>query len=664
MRALKMAAVAKAVVVSAAVLLPQFAAAETPAPATPASVHQYQSLALSAKGDFVAAVEGDDPRDSYADLRGVVVVRNRITGAVLQRFDPCNICFYSGLIWSPEGAALAFVGIDRKTRTSHLYTVENGKLGVPIDFQGLMQTPRWSPDGKTLAVLAIDHPGKEPGATHAGAARVGQIGAAVDEQRIAVVPAAGGALRMVSPADTFVYEYDWQPDGLGFVASEAKGDGDNNWWVAKLAAVRLSDGALTQLAAPDVQIRYPRVTPDGKSVAFIGGLMSDFGPTGGDLYTVPLDAASSTGGVTNRTPGFKGSLSSLISRGRTLLATAVIGDQNVLMSVDPANGATKTLLSTPKSIAAGDARLAVSANGGIVAGVMDDYTTPPAIVAGAVASAHAITHDNDTLTGLVSARSIGWKNEGFDVQGYLIAPKDVSPGKTYPMVVQIHGGPSSVVQPGYLWKGTVWDLVSHGYYVFLPNPRGSFGQGEAFTRANIKDFGGGDLRDIVKGIDAVEAVAPVDDKRLGVMGGSYGGYMTMWTVTHSQRFKAAVAGAGISDWVAYYGQNGIDQWMIPFFGASAYDDPAVYDRLSPIRYIKAAKTPTFIYVGERDVECPAAQSLEFWHGLEAMGVPSSLMIYEGEGHAIRDGAHRDDLRQRTLEWLDKYLGNAASKSGS
>ena len=107
------------------------------------------------------------------------------------------------------------------------------------------------------------------------------------------------------------------------------------------------------------------------------------------------------------------------------------------------------------------------------------------------------------------------------------------------------------------------------------------------------------------------------------------------TVTHSQRFKAAVAGAGIANWSSYYGQNGIDQWMVPFFGATFYDDPEVYDRQSPIRSIKAARTPTFIYVGERDLETPAPQSMEFWRGLTAQGVPTSLVIYEDEGHGIR-----------------------------
>ncbi len=130
----------------------------------------------------------------------------------------------------------------------------------------------------------------------------------------------------------------------------------------------------------------------------------------------------------------------------------------------------------------------------------------------------------------------------------------------------------------------------------------------------------------------------------------------MWTVTQTGRFKAGAAGAGIAHWVSYYGQNGIDQWMVPFFGGTAYDKPAVYDRLSPIRYIKQAKTPTLIYVGELDVECPPAQSLEFWHGLAAMHVPTELIIYPGEGHGLRKPADQRDIEARTIAWFDKYLG--------
>ena len=139
-----------------------------------------------------------------------------------------------------------------------------------------------------------------------------------------------------------------------------------------------------------------------------------------------------------------------------------------------------------------------------------------------------------------------------------------------------------------------------------PNPRGSYGQGEAFTQANRKDFGYGDLRDILAGVDAVVAKYPVDPQRVGITGWSYGGFMTMFAVTQTQRFKAAVAGAGLSDWQSYYGENSIDQWMIPYFGASVYDDPAVYAKSSAINFIKQAQTPTLVVVGDRDGECPGA----------------------------------------------------------
>jgi dipeptidyl aminopeptidase/acylaminoacyl peptidase len=223
------------------------------------------------------------------------------------------------------------------------------------------------------------------------------------------------------------------------------------------------------------------------------------------------------------------------------------------------------------------------------------------------------------------------------------------------MITEIHGGPAAASTPGFIGPGLDRTLLTHGYALFRPNPRGSFGQGEAFTAANVRDFGYGDLRDILAGIDAAERVAPIDDARLGVTGGSYGGFMTMWTVTQTGRFKAGVAGAGISDWLSYYGENGIDQWMIPYFGATVYADPAIYARSSPITFIRNVKTPVFAYVGAQDVECPAPQTQEFWHALHDLGVPTSYAIYPGEGHGLRDPAHMADEEARSLAWFDKYL---------
>ena len=174
-------------------------------------------------------------------------------------------------------------------------------------------------------------------------------------------------------------------------------------------------------------------------------------------------------------------------------------------------------------------------------------------------------------------QSVWWKNDGFDVQGWLLLPLHAD-GKI-PMITQVHGGPAAAVTPGFPGPGIAAALLEHGYALFRPNPRGSYGQGERFTQANVRDFGHGDLRDILTGIDAAAKVAPIDTARLGLTGGSYGGFMSMWAVTQTNRFKAAVAAAGISDWLSYYGENGIDAWMIPYFGKSAYDDPAVYARI-------------------------------------------------------------------------------------
>ena len=160
---------------------------------------------------------------------------------------------------------------------------------------------------------------------------------------------------------------------------------------------------------------------------------------------------------------------------------------------------------------------------------------------------------------------------------------------------------------------------------------------------------------MLAGIDAVEKIAPVDDARLGLYGHSYGGWFSMWADTQTRRFKAFVAGAGVADWTSYYGQNGIDQWMIPFFGASVYDDPAAYRASSPIEFIKGARTPMLLYVGERDVECPAPQSLEYWHALKAIGTPTQLFIYAGEGHRFRKLPDLEDLRTRIVGWYGHYL---------
>ena len=501
-------------------------------------------------------------------------------------------------------------------------------------------------------MLAIENARKEVGATEAGAAIAGDLDAAPTEQRIAEL--ADGSLRWASPADLFVYEYDWRPAGAGFVGTAAPGDGDKNWWTAQLYAFA-PDGQVRMLYTPaDIrqQLADPKVSRDGKTVAFIAGIMSDFGSTGGDVYTMALDG----GAAFNVTPGIQASATSLAwSCHGTLRAALLAGDQHQLVEFGAGHLAAppRVLWSGTESLHGEEAGGSWSCPSETLAAAYETFTTAPEIRVGRVGHWRDLTHENAGLTAPFEVRSLKWRNEALDVQGWLLMP--LHAGGKIPMVTVVHGGPASASRPEFAGPGLRAAMIQRGWAVFYPNPRGSFGQGERFAAANVRDFGYGDLRDMLPGIDAAVQAAPIDEARLGLTGGSYGGFMTMWAVTQTTRFKAAVAAAGLSNWQSYYGENGIDEWMLPYFGSSVYDDPAVYARSSAINYIKNVRTPTFAYVGERDIECPAPQTQEFWHALKAEGVPTAVMIYPGEGHGLRDPKNAQDALERTVAWFDKYL---------
>ena len=623
-------------------------------PAGAATMHEYADLALSPIGDRLAAVESDAVADSTTRSHGHIVIRSAATGKILSTLDPCAACEYSGLAFGPDGR-LAFLQKDKGT--VELRLAGSGPPLTLTTIEGIAQQPRFSPDGRRIALLVTIGARKEAGATQAGIRQVGEIGEQNDEQRIGIVPVSGGAPTIVSPANRYIYEYDWIPDGTGFVATSALGNGDDNWWIAELDRIDAASGAVQPITAPRMQMNQPRVSPDGRTVAFIGGIMSDFGSIGGDIYTVPIGG----GEPVDRTPAYQGSFTSLLWGRAGLEASALTSDHTGLVSLDAVRGNSQPIWSAPASITAGDARFARSADGRAVAFVKQDFEHAAAIYAGPASSPRQLTHDNDSWVSLVRAQSIEWKSDRFSVQGWLLAPNSPPPSGKAPMVTSVHGGPAAANTPSFVWQGTTADLVRAGYYIFLPNPRGSYGQGEAFTRANIRDFGGGDLKDILAGVDAAEHAAPIDDNRLGLMGYSYGGFMAMWANTQTNRFKAIVSGGGLSDWLSYYGINGIDQWMIPYFGKSMYEDPNAYWAVSAIRTIANAKTPAFVYAGERDVEVPPTQSIEYWHALKAMSVPTSLVIYPDEGHGIREPKDALDARRRTVAWFDRFIGHPTGR---
>jgi dipeptidyl aminopeptidase/acylaminoacyl peptidase len=584
--------------------------------------------------------------------------------------------------WSPNGESIAFVSTcTADTNNPHqpqifLWSRRSNQIRQLTHLTGNIEDISWSPDGKAIGFLFVPNATRSAGALAAMKPWSGVVGEdGVEVQGVAVLTVANNNIVQVTPANLHVYEFDWAPDSKRIAYIAANPPGENNWWVAQLytQTIVATKSATTDphsilntahLAGPlhGLQIAVPKWSPDGRRIAFIGGIMSDQGSTGGDIYSIPA-----TGGTPSNIMPDKSVSAAWFdwSSPSSIRYVAHRGGGYVISAynVDSLNALPDSGEAYQQSLSAGKDLLSVSRIGPF-AFISSSYANPPEVFVSRGPSRNLIqvSHLNSDLKPTWGkAESIDWDNDGFHVQGWLLYPANYDPAKKYPMIVDVHGGPSAAVTPR-------WPSVGYGpvpfsaldYFVFMPNPRGSYGQGEKFTQANIKDFGHGDLTDILSGMDVIEKSLPIDKSREGLTGWSYGGFMTMFGVTQTNRFHAAVAGAGISNWKSYYGENSIDQWMLPFFGASVYDDPDIYAKSSAIEYIKNVKTPTLVVVGDRDGECPAPQSFEFWHALRAEGIKTQLVVYPDEGHRFADPAHQRDVLERALNWFETQMPASSS----
>ena len=586
------------------------------------------------------------------------------------------------IAWKPDSMALAFFSDCARPEQADLYMspLDGSPARRVTALKGYVEAPAFSPDGKSVAFLYVEGATRPSGALAAMKPLTGVIGEdGIEIERVATVSANADKLpasglvspTMVTPANLHVYEFDWRPDGKGLAYVAADPPGENNWWVAKLYTQELGGKPMVLLAPSEIegelhglQIAVPRWSDDGTLIAFIGGLMSDQGATGGDVWTVSPHSGVSQ----NLTKGRHATVAWLKWSGFDVIDFTELanGESRLIRAIPGINEdhstAFDTIFNMPATIGDGQLEMGLSgtAFGTEFAFISSSFDKPPEIYLAHTRGANEVkqlTHINDGFEpAWGKSVSLDWKSDQFQVQGWLMLPKDYDPAKKYPLIVVVHGGPASAAVPRWS-TGTLSAAAfsTLGYFVLEPNPRGSYGQGEEFTQANREDFGYGDLRDILAGVDKAEASYSIDPNRVGLTGWSYGGFMAMFAVTQTQRFKAAVAGAGISDWQSYYGENSIDQWMTPYFGAPVYDDPAVYAKSSAINFIRQAQTPTLVVVGERDGECPAPQSFEFWHALKARHVPTRLVVYPNEGHMFTDPAHQRDVMAQAAEWFARYL---------
>jgi dipeptidyl aminopeptidase/acylaminoacyl peptidase len=260
---------------------------------------------------------------------------------------------------------------------------------------------------------------------------------------------------------------------------------------------------------------------------------------------------------------------------------------------------------------------------------------------------------------LGETKVVSWKaKDGRTIEGLLTYPVAYESGKKYPLVLNIHGGPTGVFAEAFIGKSSVYPIAAFaasGYAVLRPNPRGSSGYGKDFRFANMADWGGMDFLDDMAGVDHVISMGVADPERLGIMGWSYGGFMTSWAITQTNRFKAAAVGAGVTDLWSFTGTADIPGFLPDYFGGDATDQFENFHKHSAMTYVKNVKTPTLILHGEADLRVPTSQGYEFYNALKRENVPVKMVVYPRQPHGPYEPKFVMDIAQRNLDWMDKYV---------
>ncbi|MDX2031672.1 MAG: S9 family peptidase [Blastocatellia bacterium] len=563
--------------------------------------------------------------------------------------------------WSPDGARIAFLADRDKGNQIWIIPADGGEAEKLTTEENGVQSFRWAADGKTIAFVTRDAQKDKEAREKRKKDRFDTITIDQDLQysHLWTIQLESKEKKRLTEGAFSVQSYQWSPDGrwIAYAASKAGAQEsiftdiseDRNSDIFVVAATGGAPRKLTTNPAPDAN---PQWSPDGKWIAYAAS--SDSWASKTDLLVISVEG----GAPRNLTAEFVESVGFGINwsaDGKAIYFSSGVGMYSNIYTVPVAGGKVAQITRDPRSYGAFD----LSADGRSIAWTVNDSRTPDDIwVASATGEgARKLTWVNPHLKdfAIADAEVIRWKGpDNFDIEGLLIKPLGYEAGKRYPLILQIHGGPYGKFSDSFNARNQIW--AANGYAVLMPNPRGSTGYGNKFTVANIGDWGGKDFQDIMAGVDAVIARGVADPEKCVVMGGSYGGFMTFWTITQTDRFKAAIGHAAISDWYSFHGQSDIPGLMEYGFKGTPWEAAENYRRWSPMTYVGKVKTPLMITHGERDFRVNIQQGEQYYRALKKRGVEVVFHRYPREGHGIQEPNHVIDLTGRQLEWFDSHLG--------
>ncbi len=567
--------------------------------------------------------------------------------------------------WSPDGKWLAFLS-NRVEEKNQIFVIDptGGEAQQLTKSESAVSNFAWSDDGKTIAYTstqATSQPLKDR-KDYYGDYDVVRAGYnyvhlwTLDVTEAMKAPVAGK--QRTKKTDFSIDSFSWAPDGSSIVFGATINPDLIQGITSDIYLLNLKDDSVKRIVATPGPDSNPRFSPDGKQIVFSSAMGEKvFFATNSRLAVVSVDGGTpkSITDAFDENPG-------LIEWRTDGIYFA--GSQKTaahLFRVDPASGKISRITSPDNLIATG---FSLTRSGDAISFTAASPTSINELFVSDLRrfTPRKLTSMNDQTKAftLGTREVISWPSQdGTNIEGILIKPANFDPGKKYPLLCIIHGGPTGIDRPVLLtpdaryYPSDIW--AARGALILKVNYRGSAGYGEKFRKLNVRNLGVGDAWDVLSGVDYLIAKGWVDKNKVACMGWSQGGYISAFLTTSTDRFVAISVGAGISNWATYYYNTDITPFTINYLGNDPAEDPAIYAKTSPMNYIKTAKTPTLIQHGEIDRRVPIANAYELRQGLENRGVPVTMIVYKGFGHPITKPKAQRAVMQHNLSWFGHYI---------